>query len=390
MLKAVREKWQAIPKGIRTVIDVTIKVVLTVLAFYVLLTHPIKIGDGESVAIYEAIRRYLPQIEPRTFWTFCGIAGAIKLVGVVCSAWGWHTLLKGQRIVFPFWRHIMTTFLIGRFIGTFLPSTIGLDGYTLYDASRYSKQWERATMAKGLEKFIGVTGLFLCGLVLLPFGISIFGDNAAIAGVLIGGFAGGVSLAVFLGVFYPSLLQAVMRLVLKLTPGFIRTRIEAQANRLIDAAGAYRGQPLLLAQVFIAKFFTHMTTAVVYIFTAIAVGVAVTGESALQIAFASTIQIFGTLLSPTIAGEGAREAIQAYLLSNQMGAVQSILSAALGFIAAEAATMWGGVFWLGRRQGFRPAYCLVDGEQVVYDEDDDAQAGGEGAPRVANAPVTVA
>ncbi|MFN8641346.1 MAG: hypothetical protein U0802_06690 [Candidatus Binatia bacterium] len=52
----------------------------------------------------------------------------------------------------------MTSFLIGRFIGTFLPGTIGLDGYTLYEAGRYSNQWSRAVTAKMLEKLIGITG----------------------------------------------------------------------------------------------------------------------------------------------------------------------------------------------------------------------------------------
>ena len=47
----------------------------------------------------------------------------------------------------------------------------------------------------------------------------------------------------------------------------------------------------------------------------------------------------------TIVGEGAREALQALLLEKQLGGVaQAVLSGALGFIAAEAATMWGGAF----------------------------------------------
>ena len=52
---------------------------------------------------------------------------------------------------------------------------------------------------------------------------------------------------------------------------------------------------------------------------------------------------FLTILSPTIAGEGAREAFQALLLEKRLGGVpQAVFSGALGFVAAEAATMWGG------------------------------------------------
>jgi uncharacterized membrane protein YbhN (UPF0104 family) len=114
---------------------------------------------------------------------------------------------------------------------------------------------------------------------------------------------------------------------------------------------------------------------VVYVFTAMAVGVASVDFGA--VTFASTIQILGTVLSPTIAGEGAREAIQAFLLSGQMTPVQAILSAALGFIAAEAATLWGGAFWWGRRKNFKPAFCLVDDVQVDHTAANAAKKDGE-------------
>lgn len=379
MFTQLKEQWQKLPRKVRTAISVTLKLALTIAAFYVLFTHPVQAGEGEKVAIYEAIVTYLPQIEARQFWFWCILAGLIKLVGVGFSAWGWHLLLKGQNIVYPFWRQIMTTWLIGRFIGTFLPSTIGLDGYTLYDAGRYSNEWERVTVAKALEKFIGVTGLFLCMLVLLPFGVGIFGERAMLMGGIVGGVASMIVLAVFLGTFRPGILQFFLRL-----PFPFRDRIETQVNRLDSAAGAYRDKPLLLCMVFFAKFVTHFTTAVVYVFTAMAVGVV--DVQFFDVTFASSIQILGTLFSPTIAGEGAREMIQAYLLADQMGAVQSILSASLGFIAAEAATMWGGVFWLFRNARYRPAFALVDGVQVEHnaappEEDDTSGDGGDLVPQ---------
>ena len=80
-------------------------------------------------------------------------------------------------------------------------------------------------------------------------------------------------------------------------------------------------------------------------------------------------------MSPTIAGEGAREAFQALLLKDELGGVApAVLSGALGFIAAEAATLWGGAFLWTRKGGWRPNFCEVDGVQVDYawinDEDD--------------------
>ena len=61
---------------------------------------------------------------------------------------------------------------------------------------------------------------------------------------------------------------------------------------------------------------------------------------------ASSIQILATVLSPfTIAGEGIRELAQLVLLQNMIGPAAAIVSAALGFWAAEALTLAGGVFW---------------------------------------------
>jgi hypothetical protein len=150
--------------------------------------------------------------------------------------------------------------------------------------------------------------------------------------------------------------------------------------------GAYRGQIGLLFTALFCKFITHFTTAAVYYFTALAIGVV--GAQFWPITFGSTIQILATVLSPTIAGEGAREAFQALLLSKQLGGVaQAVLSAALGFIAAEAATMWGGAFLWVRKPGWRPTFALVDGKQVDYSWIDDTDTSGFDAKKIAAAPI---
>jgi hypothetical protein len=351
-------------------LDTTAKALFTVVGVLALLRHPIEVGDGPRLPIYDAIGRYIDQVDTRTFVFFAFVAMAVKFVGVIASAYSWHLLLVGQGIRFPFWSKIMTAFLIGRFIGTFLPSTIGLDGYTLYEASRYSNQWSRVITAKALEKFVGMTGLFLGMVVTLPFGYQVIVDVTSHTGrpdaapLLAGAIAtvaGGVSLAVILALTWPSLLTRALGIFGSFMPGGIRGQIE----NLSKAIGAYRGKFGLLMVVLFAKFVTHFTTAAVYYFTALAIGVV--GAKFWPIVFGSTIQILATVLSPTIAGEGAREAFQALLLSKQLGGVaQAVLSAAVGFVAAEAGTMWGGAFLWVRKPGWRPAFALVDGEQVDY------------------------
>jgi hypothetical protein len=364
----------------RKPVDMVGKALFTAVGIMALLRHRIHVDGIGDLPIYAAIAQYIDAVEPTTFILFGLVAMAIKFVGVIASAFGWHLLLVGQGVRFPFWQGIMTAFLIGRFIGTFLPSTIGLDGYTLFEAGRYSNQWSRCVTAKGLEKFVGITGLFLSMVVTLPFGYQVIVDvvtkvgrpeAAPLLAGLIAAVAGGICVVVFVALVWPVLLTGSMKLFGKMLPG----RVRAQVDKLADAVGAYKGQVGLLLAVLVSKFITHFTTAVVYFFTALAIGV--TAAQFWPITFGSTIQILATVLSPTIAGEGAREAFQALLLSEQLGGVaQAVLSGALGFIAAEAATMWGGAFLWTRKPGWRPSFTLVDGQQVDYAWIDDSEDAG--------------
>lgn len=368
-------------------LDGIAKGVFTILGLLALLRHPIALDDGAALPVYEAIARYIATVDPQRFVVFALAAMAIKLAGVVSSAYAWHLLLVGQGIRFPFWSKIMTSFLIGRFIGTFLPSTLGLDGYTLYEASRYSNQWSRAVTAKALEKVIGVAGLFVGMTLTLPFGYSVIVDvtqsigrpqTAPLLAAAIGTIAGGISLTVVAGLVRPGLLTALIGLAGRAVPH----RLAAPLGRFEQSVAAYRGQLGLLLFALLCKFAAHFATAVVYFFTALAIGV--TGAQFWPITFGSTIQILATVLSPTIAGEGAREAFQALLLSKQLGGVpQAVLSAALGFLAAEAATLWGGAFMWTRTPKWRPRFSIVDGQQVDYAwivEDSVTRPGSGGKP----------
>ncbi|MCO4745468.1 MAG: flippase-like domain-containing protein [Proteobacteria bacterium] len=365
--------------------DMVAKVAFTFVGIMALLRHPIAFETPEGVKtelpLYEAIGQYITEVDPQTFVFFALVAMAVKFVGVITSAFAWHLLLVGQGVRFPFWSKIFTAFLIGRFIGTFMPSTIGLDGYTLYEAGRYSGEWTRVITAKTLEKFIGITGLFLGMVLTMPFGYSVIVEVTAklgapdaapmlAAGILL--VAGGVSTVVVIGLVWPVLLVAIMGVVKRILNllmvgplAKISNKVLGLADDFTRAVGAYHGKVGLLMATLAAKFVTHFTTFVVYYFTGLAIGVV-----ALEfwpVVFGSSIQVLATVLSPTIAGEGAREAFQALLLSNQYGGVaQAVLAGALGFIAAEAATMWGGLFLWTRTPGWRPKFAHVDGEQVDY------------------------
>jgi len=339
-----------------------LKLVVTVAAFWLLLSHPVTMEDGSKVVAGRLVLDTLANIDATTFWIFCGAAAGVKFVGILASMYRWTILLRGQSIELPF-RHIFGSFLIGRFIGTFLPSTAGLDGYKLFDAARFSGRTVEVTATTALEKVIGVSGIFLSFLVALPFGIKIFGENAGTIAVLTIPVCAGIIGGLLLVLWYPGIVQWLLTQLP--IPG--KARLEGLVMRIANSAAAYRDKRTLVLTAFVLSFIVHFSTAAMYYFTALAIGAQ--NAEFWPIAFGSSIQILATVLSPfTIAGEGIREAAQYALLGNMIGPANAIVSAALGFWAAEAMTLFGGVFWWVRRKSYKPAYCLVDGQQVDYEE----------------------
>ncbi len=339
-----------------------LKAWVTVRAFWLLLMHPVHMQDGGQVVAWRLILDHLSEMDPTTFALFVALAAGVKFVGILASMARWRVLLSGQGIELPF-RHIFGSFLIGRFIGTFLPSTAGLDGYTLYDAARFSGRTVEVTAAKAIEKVIGVFGIFLSFLVALPFGIVIFGERGPLVAAVTVPVASGLIVALLFVLWFPGVVQWGIEHVP--LPG--KARLRGLVMRISHAAAAYRHRkPLVLLALFLS-FVVHFTTAAMYYFTALAISAQ--GAEFWPIAFGSSIQIFATVLSPfTIAGEGIREAAQYVLLGHMIGPAAAIVSAALGFWAAEALTLVGGVFWWIRPAGYQPSYCRVDGQQVDYAE----------------------
>ncbi len=339
---------QPVAYSARNILKTALKLLLTVGAFYLLLTHRVRTESGESVMALRAILDYLPQIEAGAFWRYTLLALAIKGVGIFSSMLRWHLLLRGQGIVFPFW-HIVTTFLIGRFLGTFLPSTIGLDGYKLYDAARYSGRTVEATAATVVEKGLGIIGIFVSFLVTLPLGYAILGARAGLVVAITVPIALAVIGAFFLVAFKPE----IIGFVLDRLPISRQGRVASVLERVNAAAAAYKQQKLVLVNATLLSFLVHFCTAAMYFCTALAIGAA--HADFWEVSFASTIQIFATVISPfTIAGEGVREIVQTLLLAHRIGTSQSIISAALGFWAAEAPTLSGGIFYFMRTAEYRP------------------------------------
>ena len=360
-MSSLRSVTRRIPPKVRRVVSFAVKIGLTVGAFWLLLSHKVQDPSGAWISTFEAIRRELPEIDGATFWTFCALAAAIKFVGIACSITRWHTLLKAQGIRFPLW-HLIGTFLIGRFLGTFLPSTIGLDAYKLWDAAHFSKRGVEAAAATAFEKPIGLLGIFASFLVAAPFGAHILGANeGTVLAITVP-----LSICVIGGILGLLLWPRALVWLIRKVPGKSR-KAHDMLERVSHAAAAYRGKVGTMAFVLVLSFGVHFTTAAMYFCTALAVGA--TGVTFWESTFASTVQIFATVAFPvTVGGEGVREIVHAFMLEAIIGAQKAVLSAALGFWAAEALTLFGGFFWLARRRGYHPRFVEVDGQPVTFDE----------------------
>jgi len=333
-----------------------LKAWFTVLCFWALLTHPIEIEPGNKVMAILLIRDQLAQIDAGTFWLFVSLATGIKMIGMLSSMYRWQLMLRGQSIELPF-KHIFGSFLIGRAIGTFLPS------YTLFDASRFTGKTVEVAAAKFVEKVCGFSGVFMTFLIALPFGIGIFGENATMFALMSIPIALGVVASLVIVLLFPGFIQWILETV----PMPAKQRITGIVTRISTSAAAYRDKPGMIVQILFLSFLVHFTTAVMYYFTALAIGA--DGADFWKVTFGSAIQIFVTVISPfTIAGEGIREAAQYVLLGELIGPAAAIVSAALGFWAAEAPTMLGFVFWWMRSDDYTPTFSRVNGVQVDYEE----------------------
>ena len=124
-----------------------------------------KIGQQ---AEWDQLQDRLAAIDPG--WT--ALAVLAQLAAMTCTLVRWKLLLDGQEMIVP-WKHLLGAFMIGRFIGTFTPSTIGLDGYRMYDIAKHSGKVAPAVSVILVEKVIGFFVLSVLVLATLPWGFDI-------------------------------------------------------------------------------------------------------------------------------------------------------------------------------------------------------------------------
>lgn len=271
------------------------------------------------------------------------VAVLVQAAGIYASIWRWNFLLLGQDLRLPH-GHLVSTYLIGRFFGTFLPSTIGLDAYRTYDVARRANAATQSLAVLVVEKLIGFFALSLIIALAAPWGVRFL--PAQVLGFIFAVFCVPVTLS-FILILRPGLLLRLLDL-----PFPFKRKIEGRLRQAIDAVTVYRNRrPLLLGAV-LCGVSVHACTVLVYYATAQAIGA---GVSAQEIFFVGPLMIAATVGLPSIGGEGVRE----FTLIGLLGRIGIPESSAfvlghLGFWAGMLLSLVGGLLYLLRPADYAP------------------------------------
>ena len=267
----------------------------------------------------------LREVETHSVVFWLTFAIVVKLLGMLAGVLRWRLLLRGQGLHIPFW-YLVQSWFIGRIIGVFLPGTIGLDGYRLYDSTRYTGEVIKTTTVIAVEKLIGVIALTLLVFITFPMGMSLLSFKLPVLIICMTVFGGFVVVSL-LTLLNPHLIQILMAVIP--TPGAVRGIV----NKLGTAATSYsrnRGT-LLLAVVF--GILVHVGTCLMYFGTMSAIRT--DNTTIFDIFFTSPIMIWGTVLGPSVGGEGIREIVFTTLLGAKSGTAKAFLMAHLGWWVGE-------------------------------------------------------
>ena len=260
-----------------------------------------------------------------------------KSCGVFASILRWKVLLRGQGMNVPL-RFLASSFLEGRFFGTFLPSTIGLDAYRTYDLARYSGKTSSSISVILVDKVIGLFSLSFLVLVTAGAGARIVGPRGV--GILLAVFL--LPMAVSVGVLlHPGIFGRIADL-----KGWGKWAWTEKIGGFVRTLTVYKGQRGLLLQAMALGIVIHLGTTLMYYGTALSVE---TEVSLKAILFTGPLMITATIIPLSIAGIGVREGTFIFFLSRTgIAAEPAALLAFLGFLVGEFISLGGGVIFMIR------------------------------------------
>jgi len=300
------------------------------------------------------IKQSLTQVPLAAFLIWMAGAFLVKGTGMFMAVVRWRILLLGQGLRIGWW-HLIGSFLIGRFIGSFTPSTTGLDGWRLYDVARHAKNTAASVSVILVEKITGFFILSVLILVTMPLGGVIIQNEAyrqtyeKASGIMVAALGVPMALALIM-ILKPVLIRRTILWMSKFAG-----RFAGKFMKFADALSAYEKQKGLLLYALGVGFFVHLGTCGMYYFTGHSLGLDVSLKA---VFFVGPIMIAATIVPVSIAGVGVRELVWAILLGEQLGGgdvgfASGAIMAFLGYVVGESISLLGGPIWLARRADYR-------------------------------------
>ena len=316
----------------RVLVALKVLVTLSLLGF---LVHQMWQRDG-----IDALVERLQQIEP--IW----VAGAIALHfgAVTAGVLRWRTLLASRGLSLPL-STLYRSFLVGRFIGAFTPSTTGLDGYRLWDVGRRTGEVVKSGAVILIEKLVGLIGMATVCVLLLPFGLM---DRLGFAGVSMAIGMAGVAL---LGLLLLSSPTRTAWVATKL-PKALSGRAEKLAASL---AGGLSWSSLGLA--LLMGITSHACLSGTFAAAGLALQLDVSPLVLLAVGNAIVISV---LLPISVGGVGVREGVAvALLVSSTVSTTDAVALAVLGYLTGQAPALLGGLLLTFSSDKDRPQPALA-------------------------------
>lgn len=257
-----------------------------------------------------------------------GVALALHAVSVLAGVARWRTLLDARDLRQPYpW--LLRSFLIGRFVGAFTPSTTGLDGWRGYEVARKTGDVAGSAGVILVEKLVGIVGMALVCAALAPIGvIDRLGPGALPMALAL------ASVAV-IGVWVLAS-PARARSLAAIAPRPIRAKV----TKLVEALAAGQLSRGRLTKAIGLGIVQHLALSAVFAATGAALHVDVPLGTLLAVGNAIVISV---LLPLSIGGVGVREGVAVALLSSSMPISDAALIASLGWLTGQAPALIGGV-----------------------------------------------
>ena len=263
------------------------------------------------------------------------VAVGLHLTAVLAGVLRWRVLLQARGLDQPLpW--LLRSFLIGRFVGAFTPSTAGLDGFRAIEVARRSGDAAGSASVIVVEKLFGLVGMAVVCAALAPLG-ALDGLGPMVLPVTFG-VAGAAAAGIAL-LHAPAVLKALAARA----PG----PLHGPAGRAADALARH---PLGWSRSMVALGLgvaSHLALSATFAAAGAALSVDVSWGTLLSVGNAIVVAV---LLPVSIGGIGVREGVAVALLSGAgVSTSEAVLVALTGYVTGQVPALLGGLLLLLER-----------------------------------------